>query len=200
MVPEFGRKIWHKEAAKLYGSLSAGEAASQLSLTYHMTVTRNAVIGYWHRLQAHHALHGEPLPSLKGKQIERRSRRLSAPAPKKPSRQIVSRSISAPLVRNCSVKSITAPARDRISIPHDADPSPGPDALSFFDMPLEGRCRFPYGDPSDLETFRFCGQTSGIHIYCEAHKSLAYARSQPKGDKQKKNVWNFRAKKKWDAA
>lgn len=44
-------------------------------------------------------------------------------------------------------------------------------------------CPYPYGDPRDLETFRYCGQSIGEGArYCESHCSVMYQpRSKQKG-------------------
>jgi GcrA cell cycle regulator len=39
----------------------------------------------------------------------------------------------------------------------------------------ENHCRWPLGDPRDLETFRFCGAAKfGEASYCRAHAALAF--------------------------
>ena len=35
-------------------------------------------------------------------------------------------------------------------------------------------CRWPSGDPRDLETFRYCGETVHGGTYCERHARIAY--------------------------
>jgi len=35
-------------------------------------------------------------------------------------------------------------------------------------------CRWPTGNPRDLKTFRYCGETASGGPYCERHAVLAY--------------------------
>ena len=37
-----------------------------------------------------------------------------------------------------------------------------------------GDCRWPFGDPKDLNAFRFCGHTVTQGAYCAVHARLAY--------------------------
>jgi len=37
-------------------------------------------------------------------------------------------------------------------------------------------CRWPSGNPRDLATFRYCGETAHGGPYCERHAGLAYLR------------------------
>jgi GcrA cell cycle regulator len=37
-------------------------------------------------------------------------------------------------------------------------------------------CRWPNGDPRNLETFRYCGKAAQGGPYCERHSRLAYYR------------------------
>ena len=38
------------------------------------------------------------------------------------------------------------------------------------------QCRWPLGDPKDVESFRFCGARIDAGSYCRAHGSIAYRR------------------------
>ncbi|HZZ21783.1 MAG TPA: GcrA family cell cycle regulator [Roseiarcus sp.] len=42
-------------------------------------------------------------------------------------------------------------------------------------------CRWPIGDPKQIETFRFCGSAcSAGAIYCKAHAAKAHAPNRPR--------------------
>ena len=54
-----------------------------------------------------------------------------------------------------------------------ADQEPIDGRLTVVDL-TEGACRWPTGNPRDLKTFRYCGETAGGGPYCERHARLAY--------------------------
>jgi hypothetical protein len=41
-------------------------------------------------------------------------------------------------------------------------------------------CRWPSGDPRDLKTFRYCGETAHDGPYCERHAGRAYVSRRAK--------------------
>lgn len=41
-----------------------------------------------------------------------------------------------------------------------------------------GQCRWPVGDPRDVEGFRFCGAGVSRGSYCASHAALAYVRAE----------------------
>jgi hypothetical protein len=63
-----------------------------------------------------------------------------------------------------------------------ASQAPAPESIEQF-IGIEfieirnGLCRWPQGDPADLETFRFCGEAVGRAkaVYCPCHARIAYA-------------------------
>jgi hypothetical protein len=54
-----------------------------------------------------------------------------------------------------------------------ADREPIDGTITVADLtPLS--CRWPTGNPRDLKTFRYCGETASWGPYCERHARLAY--------------------------
>ena len=54
-----------------------------------------------------------------------------------------------------------------------ADREPIDGTITHADLtPLS--CRWPTGNPRDLKTFRYCGETASWGPYCELHARLAY--------------------------
>jgi GcrA cell cycle regulator len=54
-----------------------------------------------------------------------------------------------------------------------ADQEPIDGTITVVDLtPLS--CRWPTGNPRDLKTFRYCGETASCGPYCERHARLAY--------------------------
>ncbi|MGD9545058.1 MAG: GcrA family cell cycle regulator [Methylocystis sp.] len=52
-----------------------------------------------------------------------------------------------------------------------------------------GMCRWPIGDPHDLDTFRFCGcARSSQGAYCETHKKLALAPNRARAFPMSRNM------------
>ena len=131
--------------------LSASQIAKQLG-----GVTRNAVIGKVHRL----GLAGRATPSRPAKRPVRPARpRVIGP--------------TAPRLR----PAMTAPS---VVIP-DLEPVRLEDGQTASVLTLnENMCKFPIGDPTDVN-FAFCGRGSwGGHPYCQDHARLAYQPSQAK--------------------
>lgn len=58
--------------------------------------------------------------------------------------------------------------------------SPPPQgSMTFAELPNSlTACRWPYGNPHDLDTFRYCGVgTEPGQSYCRAHQAKAWGRS-----------------------
>jgi hypothetical protein len=56
-----------------------------------------------------------------------------------------------------------------------------------------GACRWPIGNPRDLETFRFCGSVcTSSGSYCEAHTTMAISPSRPRMSSQAKDLAAFK--------
>lgn len=150
-TPEMDEALRRERAA----GKSYSEAASVIRTEFNVAITRNAAIGRGARLKVPGRKQAPPKPK---------------PTPA-PATKIVMRAV--PVVRaNGSVsfrmkpKTVIAdaPAIDRTPI------ETGPAAVSFFDA-QRCHCRWPYGDPRDLETFRFCGETSlEDRSYCAPHQ------------------------------
>lgn len=54
-----------------------------------------------------------------------------------------------------------------------ADREPIDGSLTVLDLTANS-CRWPTGNPRDLTTFRYCGETARGGPYCERHARLAY--------------------------
>ena len=54
-----------------------------------------------------------------------------------------------------------------------ADQEPIDGSLTVADLTATS-CRWPTGNPRDLKTFRYCGETARGGPYCERHARLAY--------------------------
>jgi hypothetical protein len=54
-----------------------------------------------------------------------------------------------------------------------ADPEPIEGTLTIVDL-TASTCRWPSGNPRDLKTFRYCGETANSGPYCKCHARLAY--------------------------
>jgi hypothetical protein len=59
----------------------------------------------------------------------------------------------------------------------DQEPIDG--KLTVVDL-TEGTCRWPTGNPRDLNTFRYCGGAAHSGPYCERHAKLAYMPRLPR--------------------
>jgi hypothetical protein len=54
-----------------------------------------------------------------------------------------------------------------------ADQEPIDGRLTVVDL-TKSSCRWPSGNPRDLNTFRYCGEAARGGPYCERHARLAY--------------------------
>jgi len=54
-----------------------------------------------------------------------------------------------------------------------ADQEPIDGKLTVVDL-TKNTCRWPTGNPRDLNTFRYCGEAALGAVYCERHARLAY--------------------------
>jgi hypothetical protein len=64
-----------------------------------------------------------------------------------------------------------------LSLPPEDPPPQG--SMTFAELPNSlTACRWPYGNPHDLDTFRYCGVgTEPGQSYCRAHQAKAWGRS-----------------------
>ena len=60
-----------------------------------------------------------------------------------------------------------------------ADQEPIDGQLTVVDL-TESSCRWPTGNPRDLKTFRYCGESARGGVYCERHARLAYLPRLPR--------------------
>lgn len=152
-TPEMDEALRRERAA----GKSYSEAASVIRTEFNVAITRNAATGRGARLKVPGRKQAPPKPKP-----------TSAPATK-----MVMRAV--PVVRaNGSVtfrmKLKTVLAEDAIA---DVPIELGPNAVSFFDA-QRCHCRWPYGDPRDLDTFRFCGEpVAAERSYCTGHTRKA---------------------------
>jgi len=138
---------------------SFSEAVEAVNKTFNISMTRNAAIGRASRL----GMPGRKQPPPKPK------------APKKP-RIVVAKMYGAALQNHEAALAARQVefAASVVEMPKDA----GPNAVSFFDA-KRCHCRWPYGDPRDLETFRFCGEPAlDDRPYCAGHTSQAKGQNQ----------------------
>lgn len=60
----------------------------------------------------------------------------------------------------------------------EVDDEPAPEGgVSLLDIG-HGQCRWPLGNPRDVEGFRFCGAGISAGSYCRSHAALAYIRAE----------------------
>jgi hypothetical protein len=60
-----------------------------------------------------------------------------------------------------------------------ADQEPIDGRLTVVDL-TESSCRWPTGNPRDLNTFRYCGAAAHSGPYCDRHARLAYMPRLPR--------------------
>jgi len=60
-----------------------------------------------------------------------------------------------------------------------ADQEPIDGKLTVVDL-TDGTCRWPTGNPRDLNTFRYCGGAAHSGPYCDRHAQLAYLPRLPR--------------------
>lgn len=149
--PSEGQFLWTDEAIERLRSLAdGGRSASQIASE--MGTTRNSVIGKCVR-------NGLRLQGKCGNRSGRPTRPLALRPTVAPSR--VGQGVRA---RSPRVKRYV-------------EPTPAVEAFGLLTIEglEEGVCKFPYGDPRDLETFRYCGVPVGKERYCGGHRRVMYA-------------------------
>lgn len=138
---------------------SFSEAIAVVNAEFGTAMTRNAAIGRASRL----SMPGRKQPPPKPK------------APKKP-RIVVAKMYGAALQNHeaaLAARQVEFAALV-VEMPKDA----GPNAVSFFDA-KRCHCRWPYGDPRNLETFRFCGEPAlDDKPYCAGHTAKSKGHNQ----------------------
>lgn len=138
---------------------SFSEAIAAINKAFGTAMTRNAAIGRASRL----AMPGRKQPPPKPK----------SPLKPKPATKTVMRAIPVVSARG----NVTFRMKPKTVLADDAIVSTplelGTAAVSFFDA-KPCHCRWPYGDPRDLDTFRFCGEAApDDRPYCVGHTRKA---------------------------
>lgn len=145
-TPEMDEVLRRERAA----GKSFSEAISVINKAFGTAMTRNAAIGRASRL----AMPGRKQPPPK-------------PKPAKRPRVIVAKMYGATL-RQHESELVARQAEFEATVSSSLKEA-GPNAVSFFDA-QRCHCRWPYGDPRDLESFRFCGETAlEDRPYCAGH-------------------------------
>lgn len=143
---------------------SFSEAIAVINKAFGTFLTRNSAIGRASRIGV--ALRPQSPPKPKAR-----------PNPK-PATKTVMRAVPVTNARGkvtFRMKPKTVLADDKI----DRKPLElGPSAVTFFDA-QPSHCRWPYGDPRDLETFRFCGEIAIGQSYCCGHARQAKGSGAP---------------------
>ncbi len=153
--------------AKINEGATFSEAARAINTAFGTSLTRNAAIGRASRI----GLPGKGSPPAKARAYIRSDRPKRFALPPKPATKIVMRAVPVVSAKG----NITFRMKPKTVLADDAIVSTplelGPAAVSFFDA-KPCHCRWPYGDPRDLETFRFCGETvAPDRPYCKPHQA-----------------------------
>jgi GcrA cell cycle regulator len=155
---EILKKLWTE-------GLSASQIAKQLG-----GVTRNAVIGKVHRL----GLAGRAAPS---RPVKRISVPIARPRPAPLSDQVVAAAKAARLAEIARAESAAQAARAPMPAFNPVKPKPRPtrDGEIIGVLQLGAHmCKWPIGDPGDVD-FGFCGShCEGSAVYCEEHAAIAF--------------------------
>jgi len=158
------RQFWAEGA-------TAREIADQMG-----GISRSGVLGKAHRLN----LSGRsrnPHPRKPAPVVERKpplnEGRAKPPRPRR----------SQPPACTTMQRTIIRPARagiyggevETVDVPEAMDLPPDESAFACTIVDLtDERCHWPIGDPSDIETFRYCGADADGRRYCPRHHRLAH--------------------------
>lgn len=142
------------------GGKSFSEAVAVINKLFGTSLTRNAATGRASRLQ----MPGRKQPPPKPK----------APPRPKPATRTVIRPVPVVSAKTGSVSYRMKPKTMLVDDTVERTPIEiGSAAVTFFDV-RSCHCRWPYGDPRDLETFRFCGEAApDDRPYCAGHTRQA---------------------------
>lgn len=205
--PGEARVSWDDEAVETAKRLSAeGRSAAEIARALsaeHPGITRNAVIGNLHRLGC---AGGGRQPN--GDVAQTRVRARLRPQALLQSSALTLRPIW-PRSHQRQLAPVDAPSRagkGRAKRIFNLAPSkakrwvdrdvPAPEFIGITVVDLsETTCRWPHGDPSDLEAFRYCGaQAEAERPYCPHHCGLAYVgTAAPFAKATERNRWLMKA-------
>lgn len=146
--------MWTEEKVERLKQLW-GEGYSSAMIARELTtqddpVTRNACIGKLHRLGI---IGSRPAYETKKTVGKRR-------LPRSP----------RPSVRKSPDRFVQKPAA---WVPPPKPLEPAPEGGVHLLEVQPGQCRWPMGEPRDLNTFRFCGATSEVNNYCMHHHRIS---------------------------
>lgn len=168
---------------KLWGE---GASCSEIASELKNGISRNAVIGKIHRM----GLSGRVKAPVSATESQRRARVMTRAGWGQ--RRKADKKADAPADLNRLSKFTgmvirsappTPPAPPQPEAPVDVTPQPDDRNVSFMDL-KRSMCRWPIGDPRDLETFRYCGADKGeASAYCAYHRQMAY---QPREQRRAK--------------
>ena len=81
--------------------------------------------------------------------------------------------------RNADIVDVALPEGGLAFTVYFADREPIDGKLTVVDL-TESSCRWPTGNPRDLNTFRYCGGAAHNGPYCKRHARLAYLPKLPR--------------------
>jgi len=177
-----GESGWTDEAVETAKRLWLdGQSAGRISAQLGRGLSRNAVIGKMYRLglagRAKSARQAAPPVTLPAPEVRVRLRRDGAPS--RPHAGDIVRVAAARAERQHVhpgeiVRAVAARALDP-GLASDADEPPPDGGITIVELTAR-TCRWPLGDPSEFDDFRFCGaaKTPDLGPYCAYHARLAY--------------------------
>jgi GcrA cell cycle regulator len=147
---------WTDERVETLKTMWAeGHSCSQIAKHFG-EITRNAVIGKVHRLGLKRATPTNRPPTARTPTLTRRDYDNR---------------------RRLSMKAKATEKKELRKQPKDIPLTPAPDAsllVGFWDVHPH-HCRWPVGDPSDIDAFRYCGaDRHGERSFCAFHHGIAY--------------------------
>ena len=153
-----------------------GWSATEISLALGGAVSRNAVCGKIDRLNLPTRNKLPRQRQIKGKPFRRNLPKPDQPAHAKPNEHRAKdkdKRDEAERRKAANRLAGNLPAMMATEIT-DLPPEDASRAVPFFTH-REGLCRWPIGDPLDLDTFRFCGAAADSECpYCGRHARMAY--------------------------